>query len=433
MSNGQEGGPGGRLIRLVWRKPADTLAERTRRRVTIYLIPFLFCLYILAYLDRVNISVAQLAMEEAAEPGRAGIRPADDRPRRGNLLLGLLDPRNPQHGERRATGGPLGVRAHPHSLGHLRRARRDDRHAVRPPALCVAARDQQRLGRPGLLAGVVRFVNGLRDDPKYQLYFFRFMLGFFEGGFFPSVIVYLSHWFRSEDRAKAIASFMAAIPLSLVLGVPISGMLLGVHWFGLPGWRWIFLLEGIAPVIAGFVTLFYLPDLPSKAKWLPAEERDWLAAELEREHKLKSGLGHAAWVRHLGAVLLLTGVYFCSNLTSYGLTMFMPAIIKSQSGVSSQAASFLAALPYFVGMVVMLVNGWHSDRTGERPWHAAVPLALVSAGIWLTAMVRRRAAPSSDHHHFRCRRIPFRPFARVLADADHVPRCDGSGVRHRIH
>ena len=212
------------------------------------------------------------------------------------------------------------------------------------------------------------------------------MLGFFEGGFFPSVIVYLSHWFRSEDRAKAIASFMAAIPLSLVLGVPISGMLLGVHWFGLPGWRWIFLLEGIAPVIAGFVTLFYLPDLPSKAKWLPAEERDWLASELEREHKLKSGLGHGAWVRHLGAVLLLTAVYFCSNLTSYGLTMFMPAIIKSQSGVSSQAASFLAALPYFLGMVVMLVNGWHSDRTGERPWHAAVPLALVSAAVWLTAM-----------------------------------------------
>jgi MFS family permease len=212
------------------------------------------------------------------------------------------------------------------------------------------------------------------------------MLGFFEGGFFPSVIVYLSIWFRGEDRAKAIASFMSAIPLSLVLGVPVSGMLLGVHWFGLPGWRWIFLLEGIAPVIAGFVTLFYLPDRPAKAQWLPAEERAWLAAELEREHKAKAGLGHWVWVRHLGAVLLLTAVYFFSNLTSYGLTMFMPAIIKSQSGATSQMASFLAALPYFMGLIVMLVNGWHSDRTGERPWHAALPLALLSGGIWLTAM-----------------------------------------------
>jgi MFS transporter, ACS family, tartrate transporter len=386
MSNGQDGGPGGRLIRLVWRRPADTLAERTRRRVTIYLIPFLFCLYILAYLDRVNISVAQLAMEESPSQGGLGF-------------------------DRETTGLAAGI----FFWGYWILEIPSTVSVVRLGARWVFARILILWGicaalvgmigtpfvhqlfawlpvisgdsaAPGLLAGVVRFVNGLPDDPKYQLYFFRFMLGFFEGGFFPSVIVYLSHWFRSEDRAKAIASFMAAIPLSLVLGVPISGMLLGVNWFGLPGWRWIFLLEGIAPAIAGFVTLFYLPDLPSKTKWLPAEERDWLAAELEREHKLKLGLGHAAWVRHLGAVLLLTGVYFCSNLTSYGLTMFMPAIIKSQSGVSSRAASFLAALPYFVGMVVMLVNGWHSDRTGERPWHAAVPLALVSAGIWLTAM-----------------------------------------------
>src|SRR5205814_5710077 len=108
--------------------------------------------------------------------------------------------------------------------------------------------------QPGLTGSVgsatAHYINGLRDNPAYQFYFFRFMLGFFEGGFFPSVIFYLSYWFRDKDRAKAIAAFMAAIPLSSMLGVPVSGLLLGVNWFDLPGWRWILILEGIAPVLA---------------------------------------------------------------------------------------------------------------------------------------------------------------------------------------
>jgi ACS family tartrate transporter-like MFS transporter len=200
------------------------------------------------------------------------------------------------------------------------------------------------------------------------------------------VIVYLSLWFRQEDRAKAIASFMAAIPVSSMLGVPISGLLLPVNWFGLPGWRWIFILEGIAPIVAGFATLFMLPDRPHKAKWLPTHERTWLEAELEREHKGKQGHGHWVWVSHLGMVLLLTLVYFFLNLTSYGLSMFLPAIIKSQSGLSNERASYVAALPYLVAFVAMLINGWHSDRTGERPWHVAVPLAMLSLGIFSAAL-----------------------------------------------
>jgi MFS family permease len=242
------------------------------------------------------------------------------------------------------------------------------------------------IGHPALSAAA-GFVNGLHDQPRYQFYFFRFMLGFFEGGFFPSVIVYLSHWFRAEDRAKAIASFMAAIPLSSMVGVPFSGLFLNVHWFGLAGWRWIFLLQGIAPILAGFATLFFLPDRPDRARWLPADERDWLLGELDREHQSKHGHGHWAWVHHLGTVLLLTAVYFCLNLTSYGLSMFMPAIIKSQTGASNQVASYLASLPYMMGLIAMLVNGWHSDRTRERPWHAAVPLALYALGIWVAAGV----------------------------------------------
>ncbi|HEV3260965.1 MAG TPA: MFS transporter [Gemmataceae bacterium] len=380
------GGVGERLLSMFWRKPADTLAERARRRISLHLIPFLFFLYILAYLDRVNVSVAELAMRGPPSAGGLGFDtriigfgfsiffwgywileiPSTVSVARWGarwvfarilVLWGLCA----------ALVGAIGTPFATHLFAWL-------------PHVPEGA---------AAISGVAHFINGLRDTPKYQFYFFRFLLGFFEGGFFPSVIVYLSHWFRAQDRAKAIASFMAAIPLSSMLGMPASGLLLGVHWYGLAGWRWIFILEGIAPIFAGFATLFFLPDRPAKAAWLPADEREWLMAELGREHQGQHGHGHwLHWVRVPQlclVVVLLTVVYFCLNVTSYGLATFMPAIIKSQSGVSNEAASYLAALPYLMGLVGMLINGWHSDRTGERFWHAAVPLALLGLGIGLAA------------------------------------------------
>jgi ACS family tartrate transporter-like MFS transporter len=375
-TNAAELGGGNRLLALFWRKPAETLAERTRRRVTLYLIPFLFFLYILAYLDRVNVSVAALDMAKPPAEGGLGL---------DNRTIG------------KAAGSffwSYWILEIPSTLS-----------VGRWGARWVFMRILVLWGLCAALAGTVGtpFANtlfGWLPSPVYQLYFFRIMLGFFEGGFFPSVIVYLSLWFRPADRAKAIAAFMAAIPLSSMLGMPLSGLLLGVNWFGLPGWRWIFILEGIAPMLAGFATLFFLPDRPAKAPWLPPREWDWLLGEFDREAKSKQGNGHWAWVHHLGIVLLLTIVYFCLNLTSYGLSMFMPAIIKSQMGIEpgatfhvlglfdatgSQVASFTASLPYLVALLAMLVNGWHSDRTGERPWHAAVPLAFLSVGIFLAA------------------------------------------------
>ncbi len=238
---------------------------------------------------------------------------------------------------------------------------------------------------PGWLASVATYVNDLPTNPENQFYFFRFALGFFEGGFFPSVIVYLTYWFRAEDRAKAVASFMAAIPLSSAFGLPISGLLLPVNWFGLSGWRWIFILEGLLPIAAGVAVLWFLPNRPKDARWLPEDEREWLQAELDREHRAKQG--HFEWVHHLGMVALLTGVYFCLNVASYGLSMFMPAIIKSQlHSTNDTLATIVASLPYFMALIGMLVNGWHSDRTGERIWHVATPLAFSSLGIFLAAM-----------------------------------------------
>jgi sugar phosphate permease len=385
-SNGSatSGQLGERLLALFWRRPAETLAEQTRRRVSLHLIPYLFFLYVLAYIDRVNVSVAQLKMHAPVSEGGLAFSFDVIGTGAGLFFWGYWILEIPstvsvvRWGARwvfvrililwglcAALVGAIGTPFGNSLFAWLP-------HLPEETALPVIAR-------------CAEFVNHLRDDPTNQFYFFRFMLGFFEGGFFPSVIVYLSHWFRSQDRAKAIAGFMSAIPLSSMLGVPLSGLLLEVNWLGIAGWRWIFILQGIAPILAGFATLFFLPDRPNKAKWLPRDECAWLMNELEQEHKAKQGHGHGVWLHHLGMILLLTAVYFSLNYTSYGLSMFMPAIIKSQAGVSSQMASFLAALPYLMAVIGMLVNGWHSDRTKERIWHVGVSLGLLSCGIWLAA------------------------------------------------
>ena len=237
-------------------------------------------------------------------------------------------------------------------------------------------------------SGLAHFYNGLPSEPAYQFYLFRFLLGFFEGGFFPSVILYLSLWYRPQDRAKAIASFMAAIPVATVFGLPVSGLLLGLDWFGWPGWRWIFILQGILPILAGVATMFVLPDRPEDASWLLPDERKSLLEDLRREAEAKQRhFSLKVITGHLGVVLLLTVVYFCLNVNSYGLTMFMPAIIKSQSGARDAWASVLAALPYVMALLGMLINGWHSDKTGERVWHVAVPLACAGVAIALASVV----------------------------------------------
>ncbi len=379
-------------------KNVEALAKRTRRRVWLRLIPWLFFLYIFAYLDRVNLSVAGLKMQHPPQEGGLGF---------DTDVIGL----------------GFGLFFWGYWLLEIPSTVSVNRWGARWVfvrilvlwGLCAAA--VGTIGTPfadwlfgwiphmpqasGWLGQATGFINQLSDSPKHQFYFLRFMLGFFEGGFFPSVIFYLSLWFRTEDRAKAIAAFMAAIPFSNLLGVPLSGLLLEVNWLGLTGWRWVFILQGIVPVLAGFATIFVLPDRPATVTWLPDDERAWLLGELEREHHGKKVHNHWIWVLHLGTVLLLTLVYFGQNLASYGLVSFLPSIIKSILNLKTedthsligmkmstdQLATYLSGLVYFMGLLGMLVNGWHSDRTRERPWHAAVPLALWGVGIALTAML----------------------------------------------
>jgi sugar phosphate permease len=375
-----------RIQQLIWRKPAAGIAERTRRRVVLRLIPYLFFLYVLAYLDRVNVSAAELKMCQPVEAGGLGFNPG---------IVGF--------------GGGLFFWSYmlleiPSTVSVVHwGARWVFVRILVLWGLCATAVGFIGLPFVGqlfswlpllsesnsltILSRTAHYINHLRDDAAYQFYFFRLLLGFFEGGFFPSVIVYLSQWFRAADRAKAVAAFMAAIPLSSMLGLPLSRLLLDVDWFGLTGWRWIFIVEGIPPILAGFATLFLLPDRPATASWLPADEKEWLLRELDSEHQSKQAHGLKALAEQYPIVLLLTGIYLCINLTSYGLTIFMPRIIQSQSGASDETATLLATLPYLAGLIGMLVNGWHSDRSGERIWHAAIPLALWSVGLTITAVV----------------------------------------------
>jgi MFS transporter, ACS family, tartrate transporter len=368
-----------RLLTFLWRGPPPSVGESARRRVTLHLVPWLFFLYVLAYLDRVNVAVAALGLEAPPDEGGLGF---------GRDVIGF--------GASVFFWG-YWILEIPSAVSVSRRgARRVLTRVLVLWGLCATLAGL--IGTPvvGTMFGwlphvptdwpAAGYVNGLRDTPAYQFYFLRFMLGVFEGGFFPSVIVYLSHWFPARDRARSIAGFTAAIPLSNVIGSPLSGALLGVNWAGLSGWRWVFLLEGAVPILAGIVTFFLLPDRPADARWLRPAERDWLARELAGEAAAKLAHGPTAWRGHLGLVFLLTAVYFCQTLTSYGLQMFMPAIIKSQSGLSNQAAAYLASGPYLMALIGLLVNGWHSDHTGERFWHTALPLGTLGLGVLAAAL-----------------------------------------------
>ena len=234
----------------------------------------------------------------------------------------------------------------------------------------------------GVLTVLMAFIHTAR-----QFYLVRFLVGAAEAGFFPAVIVYLTRWFRAVDRAKAVAGFYAAMPLSYVIGSPLAGILLGITWFGLRGWRWLFILEGIPAIVLGFVVVIYLPDWPRDARWLPPEESAWLTTQLELEKKAKKARAYT--IRQALChrdVLLLTLCYFFALTGNYGIAFWLPTMLKRLSGKSDLVVTLLASLPYLLGFFVQQCNAWHSDRTRERQWHAAVPLLL--SGLFLFLAIR---------------------------------------------
>ena len=228
----------------------------------------------------------------------------------------------------------------------------------------------------GLVAIAMAFVSGERS-----FYALRFLLGVAEAGFFPGIILYLTYWFPARERARIVALFMAAVPLATMVGGPVSGALLEMHGLlGLKGWHWLFIVEGLPAVILGVIALKFLDDRPEHARWLSQDERTTLASTLAAEAKATRETGYAELGQALTRprVLVLGFLYFCIVIGFYGVSFWMPQVIQTY-GQTPLRIGFLTAIPFFFAAVAMVAWGAHSDRTGERIWHVALP--LLAAGL----------------------------------------------------
>jgi MFS family permease len=230
----------------------------------------------------------------------------------------------------------------------------------------------------GVISGAMAFVGG-----PSSFYVLRALLGVAESGFFPGIFFYLTLWFPAVYRARIIGYFMAAIPLSTVLGAPVSGLLLGLDGvMGMKGWQWLFIIEAAPSLILSGFVLFYLTDRPADATWLRPDERAWLVRRLEAEHAQRTTKHDFSVAQALmnPKVLALSVVYFGAVATNYGLSFFLPQIVKA-FGLTNFQTGLVSALPYAVGLVSIVWWGHRSDRLRERRYHAAFPLAVAAAGI----------------------------------------------------
>jgi ACS family tartrate transporter-like MFS transporter len=314
--------------------PSHDLRHAAVARVSRRLIPFLFLLYILNFLDRVNVGFAALEM---------------------NRDLGF---------------GPAvyGFGAGVFFIGYC---------LFEVPSNLVLYRTGARvwIARIMVTWGLVASAMMLVRTP-WSFYLLRFLLGVAEAGFFPGIIFYLTYWYPARERARAFAWFLAAIPVCGVIGGPISGALLGLDGrLGLQGWQWLFLLEGIPSVLVGFAVLWLLPDRPSDAHWLPPEERAWLEKRLAEERADQASHHGESLLRVLrDPVVWWLGLsYFLLVVGLYGFALWLPQLVKAGGDFSNFEVGVITAIPYAAAAVGMVLVGRHSDRTGERYLHLVMP------------------------------------------------------------
>jgi D-galactonate transporter len=322
----------------------EPLEQRTIAKVSARLVPFLIVCYFVAYLDRVNVSFAALTM---------------------NKDLGL---------SASAFGFGAGIFFVAYFLFEVPSNLFLERVGARKWIARI-------MFTWGLLSGGMAFIGG-----ETSFYVVRVLLGIAEAGFFPGIIFYLTLWFPAVYRARIVGYFMAAIPLSTVIGAPVSGLLLALDGFlGLKGWQWLFVLEAAPALILSVVVFFYLTDRPADATWLQPDERAWLVGRLEDERLQRETVRRYSVREALlnPKVLALSLVYFGAVATNYGLSFFLPQIVKA-FGVSDFQAGLVAALPYIVGVVSIVFWGRRSDRKLERRFHLAFPLFVASAGIGIS-------------------------------------------------
>jgi ACS family tartrate transporter-like MFS transporter len=245
----------------------------------------------------------------------------------------------------------------------------------------------------GVISSAMMFVNG-----TLTFYILRFLLGLAEAGFFPGMILYLTYWFPAEARGRAVARFMTATAMAGVIGGPVSGLLLRMDGIGgLAGWQWLFLIEGLPAVLLGFVTLVYLPDSPKSARWLTADEKAWIDAKLagEREEVVRHGHVSLAGALASGRVWTLSFIYFSVIISFYGISLWLPQIVQSFSGMTDVMVGFVSAIPYLAAAIGMVIIGKSSDRRGDRRWHVALSALTGTAGLIGAAFLGLPAAELS--------------------------------------
>jgi ACS family tartrate transporter-like MFS transporter len=332
----------------------DDLQPRTMRKVAARLIPVLLVLYVIAYLDRVNVTFAQDKLQEDL-----GFSSAVYGFGAGVFFIGYFFLEVPSN---------LAL----HKFGA-----------------------RKWMARIMITWGIISACTMLVKGPL-SFYGVRFLLGVAEAGFFPGMILYLSYWFPARERAKAVGFFMSAIAISYAIGAPISGAIMSVFdgVAGLRDWQWLFLIEAVPAVLAGLFVLYYLDDSPKDATWLEDDEKRWLARRLEGEERARLGaerhsVGEALKDRRVLAFGLL---YFCMVVNVYGLSFWVGEIVDNISGLSTVAKGFVTAIPYTCAIVGLVLISRRSDRTGDRKGHITACLAVAAVAFVVSTVVSPVAA-----------------------------------------
>ena len=327
-------------------QPSTPFEEATYLKVTWRLIPLLLLCYIVAYLDRVNVGFAKLQMA-----GELGFSDAVYGLGAGMFFIGYFFFEVPSNIILHRVGARVWI--------------------------------ARIMVTWGIVSGGMMFI-----QTETQFYVMRFLLGLAEAGFFPGIILYLTYWYPSHRRARIVSMFMTGIPLAGVIGGPLSGWIMK-SWDqvnGLHGWQWMFLLEAIPSVLIGVVVYFYLDDRITSAKWLKDEERDLLQKRIEEEESDKEHVPMMQ-VFKSGRMWTMSAIYFTMAMSLYGVSFWLPTIIKGMGITDNLEIGMLSSLPWIAAVFSMLLFARSADKMRERRWHVVIPMLMGSTGLILSVLL----------------------------------------------